>query len=220
MKTGTALLLGFVLLTTAAVVIESQMVSDPLAAFRGPDGRLTIPGRALTEELQRLLFQGNDLRPNYNITFLFPEPSSHPTAHLVPFSFDVPNLNVFVHRGPPEGTAGNAIGHRIREWFPPVDWRHVGSDLLASVRGGIGWFFDLFTLNARADTVTVDSTTTAIADPDAVTCTTSQSAAAADNAVLVMLSNRPASADRKSTRLNSSHQIISYAVFCLKKKKK
>src|SRR5258708_18162937 len=28
-----------------------------------------------------------------------------------------------------------------------------------------------------------------------------------------------AEADRKSTRLNSSHQIISYAVFCLKKKK-
>src|SRR5438552_13429677 len=30
----------------------------------------------------------------------------------------------------------------------------------------------------------------------------------------------PEDADRKSTRLNSSHQIISYAVFCLKKKKK
>src|SRR5258708_9566124 len=30
------------------------------------------------------------------------------------------------------------------------------------------------------------------------------------------LARRP---DRKSTRLNSSHQIISYAVFCLKKKK-
>src|SRR5438552_9741920 len=28
----------------------------------------------------------------------------------------------------------------------------------------------------------------------------------------------PARGDRKSTRLNSSHQIISYAVFCLKKK--
>src|SRR5207244_10352418 len=28
------------------------------------------------------------------------------------------------------------------------------------------------------------------------------------------------SKDRKSTRLNSSHQIISYAVFCLKKKTK
>src|SRR5258708_26008223 len=31
---------------------------------------------------------------------------------------------------------------------------------------------------------------------------------------------REALEDRKSTRLNSSHQIISYAVFCLKKKKK
>src|SRR5688572_31154219 len=30
----------------------------------------------------------------------------------------------------------------------------------------------------------------------------------------------PAEADRKSTRLNSSHSQISYAVFCLKKKKK
>src|SRR5207244_11269791 len=28
----------------------------------------------------------------------------------------------------------------------------------------------------------------------------------------------PLEKDRKSTRLNSSHQIISYAVFCLKKK--
>src|SRR5258708_24505493 len=32
------------------------------------------------------------------------------------------------------------------------------------------------------------------------------------------LANKSAT-DRKSTRLNSSHQIISYAVFCLKKKK-
>src|SRR2546426_2517944 len=29
----------------------------------------------------------------------------------------------------------------------------------------------------------------------------------------------PGHADRKSTRLNSSHLVISYAVFCLKKKK-
>src|SRR5256885_15301118 len=32
--------------------------------------------------------------------------------------------------------------------------------------------------------------------------------------------HRVAEADRKSTRLNSSHLVISYAVFCLKKKKK
>src|SRR5690242_21529010 len=31
---------------------------------------------------------------------------------------------------------------------------------------------------------------------------------------------RRGDADRKSTRLNSSHMSISYAVFCLKKKKK
>src|SRR3989454_5605231 len=35
----------------------------------------------------------------------------------------------------------------------------------------------------------------------------------------VVNSRNPAS-DRKSTRLNSSHLVISYAVFCLKKKKK
>src|SRR5260221_14449427 len=34
------------------------------------------------------------------------------------------------------------------------------------------------------------------------------------------LSLPPLNIDRKSTRLNSSHTVISYAVFCLKKKKK
>src|SRR5256885_8576621 len=33
------------------------------------------------------------------------------------------------------------------------------------------------------------------------------------------LRTRKLSGDRKSTRLNSSHLVISYAVFCLKKKK-
>src|SRR5437762_9225214 len=40
------------------------------------------------------------------------------------------------------------------------------------------------------------------------------SAAAAVGAVIAL-----APIDRKSTRLNSSHRCISYAVFCLKKKK-
>src|SRR5947208_9790069 len=39
------------------------------------------------------------------------------------------------------------------------------------------------------------------------------------NVVDEVVSRSPDS-DRKSTRLNSSHQIISYAVFCLKKKNK
>src|SRR5207249_12167956 len=37
---------------------------------------------------------------------------------------------------------------------------------------------------------------------------------------LVMLWHDYSTIDRKSTRLNSSHVSISYAVFCLKKKKK
>src|SRR5687768_17919021 len=38
------------------------------------------------------------------------------------------------------------------------------------------------------------------------------------NAAQRSLPPHPASGDRKSTRLNSSHGYISYAVFCLKKK--
>src|SRR5258708_15748162 len=43
----------------------------------------------------------------------------------------------------------------------------------------------------------------------------------ADLNTLQLLAHVPVAnvGDRKSTRLNSSHQIISYAVFCLKKKK-
>src|SRR5438552_8949363 len=40
-----------------------------------------------------------------------------------------------------------------------------------------------------------------------------------DRSPLASLLFDPDPGDRKSTRLNSSHQIISYAVFCLKKKK-
>src|SRR5437763_12612956 len=39
-------------------------------------------------------------------------------------------------------------------------------------------------------------------------------------APLIALGHRHGARDRKSTRLNSSHRCISYAVFCLKKKKK
>src|SRR5256884_869185 len=38
--------------------------------------------------------------------------------------------------------------------------------------------------------------------------------------LMVQLRQSPSRRDRKSTRLNSSHGYISYAVFCLKKKKK
>src|SRR5256885_16194691 len=48
-----------------------------------------------------------------------------------------------------------------------------------------------------------------------------------DNGMLVLMLDRGLDtelllslSDRKSTRLNSSHLVISYAVFCLKKKKR
>src|SRR5256885_12962814 len=40
-----------------------------------------------------------------------------------------------------------------------------------------------------------------------------------DTTPFLHLRNEKAFQDRKSTRLNSSHLVISYAVFCLKKKK-
>src|SRR5438876_5994180 len=42
--------------------------------------------------------------------------------------------------------------------------------------------------------------------------------ASADDGRPNLISNQAGVADRKSTRLNSSHPSISYAVFCLKKK--
>src|SRR5438128_8943091 len=178
------------MLATAALVVVSQSMPDPLAKFRTPDGRLMIPGRALTPELQRLLFHGNDLGPLTNVTFLLPVRSSYPTERLVAISFASPNLNVFVHPRQAPETWGSAIDHVLRVWFPPVDWHEVAVGFRNSIRDGVGWFFDLFTMNAKADALTVDSTTVAVVDPAAATCTTSQSAAAGDNAVLVMLSNR------------------------------
>src|SRR3712207_7822824 len=55
------------------------------------------------------------------------------------------------------------------------------------------------------------------ADPEALTAAT-RGAVALYNAVNPVYT-RWATEDRKSTRLNSSHANISYAVFCLKKKK-
>src|SRR5699024_11730945 len=44
--------------------------------------------------------------------------------------------------------------------------------------------------------------------------------ASADNSIVLLLASDGKLKDRKSTRLNSSHVSISYAVFCLKKKRK
>src|SRR5690348_18104644 len=47
-----------------------------------------------------------------------------------------------------------------------------------------------------------------------------RASAGTDGADVIELDDGSTAEDRKSTRLNSSHPSISYAVFCLKKKKK
>lgn len=189
MKAATTLLLVLLLLGTAAIVVENQKVLDPLAQFREPDGRLHIPGSALTPEIQHLLFSGNDLRPYYNLTFPLLGRSPYPTMDVVPVRVETPNLNVYVHPTQRPATWGGAIGHLLHEWFPPVDWEAVGAEIQASLREGLRWLFGLVIRSARADTVSVDSTTVATSGY-VDTCTTTQTANPGDNAVLVMLSER------------------------------
>src|SRR2546426_5782565 len=208
MNAGTALLLAFVILATGALVVASQSTSDPLAQFRTPDGGLKIPGRALTPELQQLLFHGHNLQPYSNVTYVLLSRSPYPTERLVSVSFAAPNLHVFVHPSHAPETWGGAIDHVLRVWFPPVDWHEVEIGIRDSIRDGVGWFFDLFTMNAKADALTVDSTTVAVVDPAAASCTTSQSAAAGGNALLVILSNRGPTAYTNVTHGSASLNLI------------
>src|SRR5437879_4879682 len=150
MNAGTALLLAFVILATGALLVASQSTSDPLAQFRTPDGGLRIPGRALTPELQQVLFHGNNLQPYTNVTYVLPSRSPYPTERLVSISFAAPNLNVFVHPSQAPETWGRAIDHVLRVWFPPVDWHEVAIGSRDSIRDGVGWRCDLFTMKPKA----------------------------------------------------------------------
>src|SRR2546427_7992635 len=72
------------------------------------------------------------------------------------------------------------------------------------------------------DTATTEIYTLSLHDALPICSSTSTTAPASSSITTVSGSGsgRGASPDRKSTRLNSSHSQISYAVFCLKKKKK
>jgi len=181
-RAATALVIVGVLLATAALAIVGQTAADPLGKYRAPDGSLRIPGSALTPELQRLLFGGNDLQPYLNRTHFAPAPSSYPTMTLEEVRYSELNPNVFTRPTQPRESIAGAIAHLVARWFPPVDWT-------AQLRAAADGFLGLFTLNARASVV-VDSTTVTDVSAAANTCTTSQSAGAADNGVLVMLSER------------------------------
>ncbi len=182
MRPASAAFLACILLATAGLALVSHVSTDPLAPYRAPDGSLHIPGHALTPELQRLLFGGNDLQPFWNLTYFGPARSSYPTMQLAERGYLQPNLNVFTHPSQEPESLAAGVAHAIDRWFPPVDWG-------AAVRSATAWVFGLFTWDARA-AVVVDSTTVTDVTVATNTCTTSQTAAVSDNAILVMLSER------------------------------
>src|SRR2546422_8253053 len=92
--------------------------------------------------------------------------------------------------------------------------------LLRSVLSSLRWslyFFFFFFFN---DTATTEIYTLSLHDALPILCPRCRFVARRPSITMhrVVL-GRSRSRDRKSTRLNSSHGYISYAVFCLKKKK-
>src|SRR5947208_7903746 len=73
---------------------------------------------------------------------------------------------------------------------------------------------------SKTNDVAGDGTTTSVVLAAAIIGEGLRNVTAGANPMLLKIGIQKAVDDRKSTRLNSSHQIISYAVFCLKKKKK
>src|SRR5215467_11208028 len=70
------------------------------------------------------------------------------------------------------------------------------------------------------DTATTEIYTLSLHDALPICRASSGSSSLGGISFLEIISTRRASTDRKSTRLNFSHLVISYAVFCLKKKKR
>src|SRR2546430_4186576 len=70
------------------------------------------------------------------------------------------------------------------------------------------------------DTATTEIYTLSLHDALPISRTPTRGAITTTGPIRVSHRARVAITDRKSTRLNSSHSQISYAVFCLKKKKK
>src|SRR5438552_5887585 len=76
----------------------------------------------------------------------------------------------------------------------------------------------LFPTRRSSDLVEAHGTGTPLGDPIEVAALHEAFGVGEGGAQRVALGSVKTNIDRKSTRLNSSHQIISYAVFCLKKK--
>src|SRR5258707_15327538 len=98
------------------------------------------------------------------------------------------------------------------------DPTHISSSVLLSHTTSVAFNFSFFFFN---DTATTEIYTLSLHDALPISHPSRSLAARGSNGTSLRSSMGPSGPqDRKSTRLNSSHANISYAVFCLKKKKK
>src|SRR5689334_25445943 len=81
-------------------------------------------------------------------------------------------------------------------------------------------FFNFLFFFFFNDTATTEIYTLSLHDALPICMPDIRAANSATSVWYCAISGSPSILDRKSTRLNSSHSSISYAVFCLKKKKK
>src|SRR5438067_12593483 len=88
------------------------------------------------------------------------------------------------------------------------------SHLLCPLIACLSFFFFNDTATTEIYTLSLHDALPIFTDNGAVFLTFDESYAGTTNPIMMIV------IDRKSTRLNSSHVSISYAVFCLKKKKK
>src|SRR5437773_11568552 len=90
------------------------------------------------------------------------------------------------------------------------------TDCTSTMQPGLPWCFFFFFFN---DTATTEIYTLSLHDALPI-CALGQSGRGPPGIARIARAIGPTRTDRKSTRLNSSHITISYAVFCLKKKNK
>src|SRR5439155_14518716 len=79
---------------------------------------------------------------------------------------------------------------------------------------------DALPISNRCATMSPATVTSSVSCSDSQVSTSGRSSTNRWSSTSQVGQSEPCGEDRKSTRLNSSHVAISYAVFCLKKKKK
>src|SRR2546426_6946634 len=131
---------------------------------------------------------------------------------------------VFAAQQPPQQvTLADAVRRALEVQPAVVQARGDVRNASAGERAAWGAFLPTVTSSssaARSNVGRIDQTTGRAVPPEYTYTVGLNASLDLFNGFHREANQRAAAADRKSTRLNSSHLVISYAVFCLKKKKK